>query len=188
MRFNIFVLTTILSATVLFVGCGGSGETPTNSSNRNVANAPSNTGASNANNPLGTTRTPEAATSNNAPTIAPVVQSFYDALRRKDEAGVKKYLSQSALKYWQDEMKTEKKTSLLAILEENETPIEEKREVRNEQIQGDSAIAEMKGGSLGVWTKVRFVKENGEWKFGSPSESIDLEEIKPKSSSNSKNT
>src|SRR5687768_15817830 len=100
MRFNILVLITILTITVFFVGCGGT-ESPANSTARNPANANSNPATSNSNSPLGTTKAPEAATSNNAPTLAPVVQGYYAALQKKDEAGAKKFLSQSALKYWE---------------------------------------------------------------------------------------
>ena len=77
-------------------------------------------------------------------------------------------------------MKTEKKNSLLAILEDNEFPIEEKRDVRNEKMEGDTAVAELKGGSLGVWTPIAFIKENGEWKLESPEKSLGLQNI-PKS-------
>jgi hypothetical protein len=171
MRFNIPIFILVLASAILLAGCGGA-ETPTNGGNRNVANTNSNAGAANSNNPLGTTKTPEAATSNSAPTLSPVVQGYYDALRRKDEAGVRKFLSQSALKYWQNEMKTEKKNSLLAILEDSEAPVGDKREVRNETIQGDNGYAEIRGGSLGVWTRIKFVRENGEWKFASPEESF----------------
>lgn len=170
MRFNISTLIIILAVAIFLAGCGA--ETPVNTGNRNAANKNSNANAANSNNPLGTTKTPEAATSNNAPTLSPVVQGYYDALRRKDEAGARKFLSQSALKYWQDEMKTEKKNSLLAILEDSEAPVEDKREVRNENIQGDTGYAEIKGGSLGVWTRIKFVRENSEWKFASPEESF----------------
>ena len=176
MRFNILVFIAILTITTFLAGCTST-ETPTNSGNRNTTNANSNAATANSNNPLGTTKTPEAATSNNAPTLTQVVQGYYTALQKKDEAGVKKFLSQSALKYWQDEMKSEKKNSLLAILEDSESPVEEKREVRNESIQGDTAFAEIKGGSLGVWTRVKFVRENGEWKFASPGESPELEGV-----------
>lgn len=181
MRFNILLLTLILSATMFFVGCGTT-ETPSNA-NSKPANTNTNTASVNSNDPFATNKKPEAATSNNAPTLAPIVNNYYDALKKKDEAGVKKYLSQAALKYWQDEMKSEKKNSLVAILEDNESPVEDKREVRNETVQGDTAFAEMKGGSLGVWTKVKFVKENGEWKFASPAESPELEGV-PKPAAN----
>lgn len=180
MRFNILILITILSVTILFVGCSTT-ETPTNSNNSTNAN--SNAANTNSNNSFGTTKTPEAAMNNNAPTLTPIVNGYYEALRKKDEAGVKKYLSQSALKYWEDEMKSEKSPSLIAILTDNEYPVEDKREVRNENIQGDTAIAEVKGGNLAVWTKYKFVRENGEWKFASPKDSPELEGV-PKTANN----
>lgn len=180
MRFQIIFFTTIFVFALFLSGCGA--ENQTNSKNANTANKPANAVSDGTNNPLSTVKTPEAATSNNAPTLAPVVAGYYDALKKKDEAGAKKYLSQSAIKYWQDEMKSEKMTSLLAILEDNESPVEEKREIRNEKIEGEIAVAELKGGSLGVWTKTKFVKENGEWKFASPKESLSLQDI-PKTDS-----
>ncbi len=176
MRFQILFFIAILGFSLFLNACTSAQD---NSTNTKSATANSNAAANPANNPLATTKTPESATSNNAPTLAPVVQNYYAALQKKDEAGARKYLSQAALKYWNDEMKSEKKMSLLAILEDNESPLEEKREVRNEKTEGDSAVAEMKGGSLGVWTKIKFVKENGEWKLASPKESIALQDIKP---------
>jgi hypothetical protein len=177
MRFQIIFFTTIFTFALFLNGCGS--ETAKTSANQNAVNKAANTASNNSNNPLQTVKTPEAETSNNAPTLAPVVAAYYDALKKKDEAGAKKYLSQSAIKYWQDEMKSEKTTSLLAILEDNESPVGEKREVRNEKIEGETAVAELKGG---VWTKMKFVKENGEWKFASPKESFSLQDI-PKTDS-----
>lgn len=159
--------------TILLFGCSST-ETPNTAANTKTANV--NATAANADNPLATTKTPEVSTTNDAPTLAPIVRSYYAALNKKDEAGAKKFLSQSAIKYWEDEAKTEKKP-LFAYLLESEDPVNDKREVRNEKIDEDSAIAELKGGSLGVWTKVKFVKENGEWKFASPKESLALQDI-----------
>jgi len=168
MRFFIFLLVTIF-----LIGCGGSENTNT-TTNTKPLNV--NTATTNADNPLATTKTPEVSTTNDAPTFAPIVQSYYAALNKKDEAGAKKFLSQSALKYWEDEAKTEKKT-LFAYLLESEEPLNDKREIRNEKIENAAAVAEIKGGSLGVWTKIKFVKENGEWKFASPKESLALQDI-----------
>ena len=177
MRFQIIFFTAIFSFAIALSGCGKS-ETSTNSATVNSLNKAANSVVSgNSNNPLATTKAAETATTNNAPTLAPVVQNYYAALQKKDEAGAKKFLSQAALAYWQTEMKSQKMPTLLAVLEDNESPVEEKREVRNEQIQGDAAIAEMKGGSLGNWAKIKFVRENGEWKFASPKESLSLQDI-----------
>lgn len=182
MRHQFLFLLLILSLAALSAACGES----TAPANANVKTNSANTATpnANANNPLGTTKAPEAATTNNAPTIAPVVQGYYAALQKKDEAAVKKYLSQSAIKYNEAAMKEEKMTSMLAYLEDAESPVAEKREVRNEKIEGDTATAEIKGGSLGVWTPVKFVKENGEWKFASAEDTLGLQDI-GKSTSNS---
>lgn len=175
MRF--FILTIFSIFTMFLSGCATTVETPgTNGNSKaNTANANNNVTLSNTDNPLATTKATEAATNNNAPTLAPVVANYYAALQKKDEAGVKKSLSGAAIIYWQSEMKSEKSPSLLAILEDNESPVEEKREIRNEKTEGEIAVAEMKGGSLGVWTAVKFVKENGEWKFASPKDSLVLQ-------------
>lgn len=170
MRYQILFLFFILS---FLISCGGT-ETPnkpTNAPNTTVANK------ANTNSPLGTTKTPEAAKTGEAPNISPVVQGYYEALKKKDEAGAKKYLSAAALKYYEDEAKSEKKTWFAYVLEEND-PVDEKREVQNEKIDGDKAVAEMKGGSLGVFTKIAFIKENGEWKFDSPKVTDGLSTIK----------
>ena len=172
----------ILFFTVFLIGCGGTENSniAANTANKN-ANA---AGASNANNPLATTKAPEAPTSNAAPTLAPVVQNYYAALQKKDEAGAKKFLSQAAIKYWEDEAKTEKKTGFVYLLE-SEEPLAERREIRNEKIEGETATAEIKGGSLGVWTPIKFVKENGEWKFASPKDSLESLQNIPRASANS---
>lgn len=174
MRFFIF-----LYLTIFLIGCGGS-ENKNTATNTKSSNA--NTAATNADNPLATTRTPEAAMTNNAPTLAPILAEYYAALNKKDEAGTKKFLSQAALKYYEDEAKSEKKT-WFAYLLESEEPVNEKREIRSEKIEGDTAVAEIKGGSLVNWTSYKFVKENGEWKFASPKDSPELQGVP---SSNSK--
>jgi len=180
MRFRNLFFTAILIFSIALIGCTNT-ETPSNKTDTKSANT--NASTTNADNPLATTQKSEAATSNNAPTLAPVVQNFYEALNKKDEAGVKKYLSQSALKYWENEAKAEKKTALV-YLSEAEDPTDEKREVRNEKIEGETAVAEIKGGSLGVWTPIKFVRENGEWKFASPENSLSLQNI-PQTDANS---
>lgn len=178
-----FLLLTVFIFTIVFAGCTTT--TETNTSNSNVSNTNIvNTNTSNSNSPLATNKKPETATTNAAPTITPIVSGFYEALQKKDEAGVKKYLSAAALKYWQDEGKLEKKP-WLAYLAELEDPISEKREVRNEKVEGNTAIAEVKGGSLGVWTRVKFVQENGEWKFASPVDSPELDGVSKPSSNTS---
>lgn len=171
----------LLFLTSFLIGCsGGTAENSNSAANGKPANA--NVAAGNSSNPLETVKKPEAAKNNEGQTLAPVLQGFYAALSKKDEAGAKKFLSQAAIKYWETEAKAEKKT-WFAYLLESEEPLNEKREIRNEKVEGDSAIAEIRGGSLGVWTPVKFVKENGEWKFASPEDSLALQGV-PKTSAN----
>lgn len=171
MRYQILFLFFILS---FLISCGGEPTTPNKTTNAPNTTVPNK---ANTNSPLGTTKTPEVAKTGEAPNISPVVQGYYEALRKKDEAGAKKFLSAAAVKYYEVEAKSEKKTFLAFVLEEND-PVDEKREVRNEKINGNIAIAEMKGGNLGDWDKITFVKENDEWKFASPEESIKNSGIK----------
>lgn len=175
-----FLLLTVFIFTFVFAGCTTTPEPNTS----NVKPTNTNISTTNSNSPTATNKRPETAATNAAPTITPVVTGFYEALQKKDEASVKKYLSASALKYWEDEAKLEKK-SWIAYLAETEEPLDAKREARNENIEGETAVAELKGGSLGVWTKIKFVKENGEWKFSSPNDSLKLEEIRTPSSNSS---
>ena len=86
--------TTILIFSILVIGCGGD---TTNKAKTapNTANA-SNTSA-NTNNPLETTKKPVGEMVNNAPTITPVVQAYYDALKKKDEAALRNVLSKQLL-------------------------------------------------------------------------------------------
>lgn len=170
----------LLSLTIFLIGCGDATNSNTLTNTKpNITNAAN----VNANSPLATTKTPETATTNNAPSLAPVVQNFYAALNKKDETGAKKFLSQAAIKYWEDEAKAEKKTGFAYLLE-SEEPLGEKREVRNEKIEGETGSAEIKGGTLGVWTPIKFVRESGEWKFASPKDSLALQDI-PRTSATS---
>lgn len=186
MRFQIFILTIILS---FLVSCGGNetnNKTTDNKTTGNTTNNPinsnpnptnqANVGNSGNSGSLNTNKTPIPEKVNEAQTLSSVVTGFYTALAKKDEAGAKKFLSADALKYWENEGKSEKKT-WFAILMEYEEPLDAKREIRNEKISGETAFAELKGGPNGEWTPIAFVKENGEWKFASPEKSMEQSNI-----------
>jgi hypothetical protein len=171
MRLNL-ILTFVLGVVVAAAGCGGS-TTPTGGSNTNLANGNSigNTNAPAASSGgLETTKKPEVATTNNAPTIAPVVQTYYEALKKKDDALLKTVMSQEFIKSVEADMKAEKKTNMAAYMAEYDTVPEKPVEVRNEKIEGNDAVAELKGGAYLNWTPFAFINESGKWKFtgGSP--------------------
>jgi len=179
MRHRSLLITIILGISALLAACGG---TPAN----NAANAPKtnavnsnsngNTAAVNVDNPVATTKKAEAPTENNAPTIGPVVQAYYAALKKKDDAAVQAVLAAAFIKSIQEDMKAEKKTGMAAYLAEYDTIPDKPVEVRNERIEGDKAVAQLKGGAYLNWTSFAFIKENGVWKFtgGSP----DLDSVK----------
>lgn len=168
---------TILIFSILMIGCGG-GTTNTANTAANTANVANTT--ANTNNPLETTKKPVGETVNNAPTIAPVVQAYYEALKKKDEAALRNVLSKQLLEDIQTDMKAEKGKNLVEFVAANETIPDKPVEVRNEQINGDKAVAEVKGGVYVNWTKLAFVKEGGTWKWSN--ESPETEGMKPSSS------
>lgn len=170
MRFQITLLTIVLSLTILFAGCGGAATTNTTTN----TNAPANVAVvKNTNNPLATNSAPAETTANNAPTVAPTVTAFYEALKKKDDAALRKVYSQATLKSLEEDMKDEGAKSLVAFITELEPAPDKPFEVRNEQIQGETAIAEIKGGAYPNGIKIKFIKENGEWKMTNESPAFD---------------
>ncbi len=165
----IFFAATLLFS-IIIIGCGG---TPANSTNANT----SNTNASNSGGPLDTTKKPVGETTNNAPTLAPVVQAYYEGLKKKDDNAVRSVMSAEFLKTIEEDMKDEKRTDLAAYMAEYDTIPEKPVEVRNERIDGDKAVAEIKGGAYVNWTPFEFVKENGVWKFTGGS--ADIQNVPP---------
>lgn len=155
------------------IGCGGEVSNTANS----VANVSNSSNAVNSNNPLETTKKPVTETVNNAPTIAPVVQAYYDALKKKDDTALRNVLSKALLADIETDMKAEKKTKLAEFVAESDIVPDKPVEVRNEKIDGDKAVAEVKGGTYVNWTKLAFVKEGGTWKFSN--ESPETEGMKP---------
>jgi hypothetical protein len=163
---------------ILLTGCP-SGEQP-----KTNANQPANTGATkptnSGSNLTPTTPTPESTT-NDAPTVKPVVTAYCDAWTKKDEAALRKVYSQGTLKSFEADMKADNEKSLIKHLDADVVS-NKLCEVRNEKIEGDVAIAELKTEGAPNGFKVKFVKENGEWKL--TNEFPDF----PKKSSESSNT
>jgi len=158
MRSNSLILFTFFFVSMILVGCGGP------SSPANTANGNANVPKANTNNPLAVaTPTPEQ-TSNNAPTLTPVFKAYCSAMVKKDEAALRKVYSSDTIRYFEEQMRADKVKSLLKFLEDEKVS-DQLCEVRNEQITGDSAIAEIRYDSVPNGIKIIFVKENGEWKL-----------------------
>lgn len=171
----------ILAAlSVGLAACGSSPASNTNTANFASVNA-SNTGISapsDPQSPVATNKKAEAATENAAPTLGPVVQAYYDALKRKDDAALQNVLAAATIKKTQADMKSEKRTGMAAYLAEydlTDKPVE----VRNEQISGEKGLAEIRGGAYLKWTPFLFVNEGGKWKYTGITP--DLQAVSPQS-------
>ena len=163
-----FYLSTLVALLIsLIAACGGA--SPENSN----ANANANTGNSNANHAQMPIPRHDEPTENNAPTLAPVVQQFYDALKNKDDAKLKETITAGFQKNIEDDMKSENAKSIAAFVAKTDYREGQNIEVRNEKIDGDKGVAELRGGAYKNWTAFSFAKENGKWKFTGGSPEID---------------
>ena len=165
MKFETLFLITLLAITTLLTGCGSPAPNTNVANTVNVTSPNTNTSSPNSNGPLGTTTKPVGDKVNDAPTLKPVVDAYYDAIAKKDDAAIRKVLAASFLKTLEADMKSEKKTNLAAFIGETDKVPEGGMQVRNEKITGDEGTAELKGGTYLNWTGFGFVKENGVWKF-----------------------
>src|SRR5687768_16748818 len=163
MQSKIFLLL-LITAAIVTAGCGDGGTATSNISNTNLPNTNAPMPATNSNT-LEPAKKPETATTNNAPTLGPVINAYYDALKKKDAAAVRKAMADDFLKSTEAEMKKENKTDLVAFLTEFDTLPEGQMEVRNEQISGNRGTALVKGGAyVGNGIVMVFKKEGGVWK------------------------
>jgi len=159
MQFKSFIIL-VIAISFAMAGCSG---TSTNVPNANMPNTNTSVPATNSATLVPTPK-PEEPTTNNAPTLGPVINAYYDALRKKDAAATRKVMAQQFVQSVETDMKDEGKTDLVAFLTEFDKLPEGKMEARNEQINGAKGSAEVKGGSYANWTKVTFVNEGGAWK------------------------
>src|SRR5215203_4720579 len=112
MKFTIFT-PFVLGLAIVAAGCGTT-TTTTNGSNAIIVNANANAAPPAANSGLETVKKPEAATTNNAPTLAPVVQTYYEALKKKDDALLRTVVTQSFIKSIEADMRADKRTGGVA--------------------------------------------------------------------------
>lgn len=172
MKFYLFAIPTVLAISIFFAACGGSGASD-GSSNTNLTNT--NTAAvTNSDNPLAvSTPTPEQ-TINNAPTLTPVYKAYCAAMVKKDEAALRRIYSSDTIAYFEKEMKADGVKSLLEYLSDDQVT-NELCEVRNEQINGDRGVAEIRSKGYPNGIKVIFVKENGQWKLTNRSPEVPMQ-------------
>ena len=163
MRSKIF-LPLLITAAIAAAGCGDAGTSTNTVSNTNLPNTNAPMPATNSA-ALEPARKPETATTNNAPTLSPVINGYYDALKKKDAAAVRNVMAEDFLRSTEADMKKENKSDLVAFLTEFDTLPEGRMEVRNEQINGNRGTAIVKGGAyVGNGIVMVFKNEGGTWK------------------------
>lgn len=170
MQYRTFFSLLIVLAAIAAAACGGGASNVVNTANS--TNTGNSNLATNTNSPVETTKKPVAETTNNAPTLGPVVQAYYEALKKKDDAALRDVLAASFIKKLEADMKAEKKTGLAAYMAESDTIPTKPVEVRNEKIAGNKGVAELRGGAYLNWTALSFVNEGGKWKLDNGSTEI----------------
>ncbi len=162
MKIKTVYVSIIYTSAILSIACG-SGE-PANVKPANVNSANTNVAKANSNNPLTVTTPMPEQTTNNAPTLTPFFKAYCAAMVKKDEAAIRKMYSQDTLKNFEEQMKDAEIKTLTKFLEDDGVT-NELCEVRNEQITGETAVAEIRATGYPNGIKIIFVKENGEWKL-----------------------
>ena len=175
MRFQYLFITTVFLFSLVLTGCPAS-QPPANT---NVANTSANAAKPGANTGLETVAEKKEDTVNQAETITPTVKAYCDAMTKRDEAALRKVWASSTLKYLEQRMKEDGIKSLVEYLETDKVS-NKLCEVRNEKIDGDTAVAEIRTEGAPNGFKVKFVKEGSVWKM--TNESPDLEGTKPAAS------
>ncbi len=171
MRFTVLIFCTILIFTIILAGCPGSSENNGNA-NQGKTQSPTDNPNSGSNNGLTTTTPTPETTTNDAPTLKSVFKAYCEAMTKKDEAAIRKVYSQATLKSLEADMKAENEKSLVKYLEVDQVS-NKLCEIRNEKIEGDVGVAEVKTEGAPNGFKIKFVKENGDWKLTNESPSLD---------------
>ncbi len=168
---KVYTTVSVLALAAMISACGGDVATTNVNLSANITNstntAPTNVTAANTDG----IRKPEAATTNAAPTLKPVVLAYYDALKKKDDAALKAVLSADVIKSIEADLKEGNRKDMSGYLAEIED-LTGTIEVRNEEINGNKGFAEVKGGVYVNWSSLGFVNEGGKWKLSNESKEI----------------
>ncbi len=173
MRFQKISLGFLFASLVLVFGCP-SGNTTKDNKNENSENVKTNKPLktkSNTNNPLDAKKTPPPKTVNKAETIKPVVKAYCDAIRTKDNAALTKVYSKATLRQLQRDMREDGAKSIVEYL--SSEPVGNNCAVRNEKINGNTAVALVTTKTYPNGIELKFVKENGSWKMTDQSSDFD---------------
>ena len=110
-----------------------------------------------------TTPTP-SETKNNAPTLTPVFKAYCAAKENGDEAALRRVFSSDTIADLEKQMEADGMDSLVEFLSTDRVTTSN-CEIRNEEIRGNEAIAEVRTEGMPNGAEILFVKEGGEWKM-----------------------
>ncbi len=182
MRFQNLIF--ILVAAVTFAGCSSCTEEPRSMNdtdganvnrttvNSNTNGAPETNGNSNGDSLTSNINSvPKPKETVEAVTLKPIVAAYCDAMRKKDEAALRKIYSQAALARLLAKTKADGVNSLVEYL--SIEPVGDNCRVVNETVEGNTAVAYVITQTYPDGTQFRFVKENNEWKMTDESPDVD---------------
>ncbi|REJ77810.1 MAG: hypothetical protein DWQ47_15720 [Acidobacteria bacterium] len=154
-----------------FSGCG-SGDDAANSANgSNAANASPAVNEAPTDPLGGIEKTPTPAEKIEAVTLKPVVDAFCSAMKRRDEAALRRVYSRATIQSFERDMQKEGTTSLVEFL--SDEPVGNRCEVVNERIQGNVGEAMVTTQTYPNGIMIKFVKEGAEWKLTNQSSDFD---------------
>ncbi|HEY8563562.1 MAG TPA: hypothetical protein VIL74_24500 [Pyrinomonadaceae bacterium] len=94
------------------------------------------------------------------------MKRYVTASQKGDVATMKSLLSKSSIRYIEEKARPMKLTLDDVLKKETEVKIQGEIETRNERIEGETAIVEIKNPATGAFdVKYPFVRENGAWKL-----------------------
>lgn len=103
-----------------------------------------------------------------APPPSATFNTYFEAQKKKDVAGMKQTLSKTTLAMMEQSAKQQQMTVDKMIETQLQNPaakIDKMPETRNEKINGDSATLELHNEDANRWDTMYFVKEDGVWKI-----------------------
>lgn len=170
MSFKSISVAAVIVVAAISAACPAGSESGTNSVPETSDSSPAaNTEANDPFNEI--TATPAPAEKVEAATLKPVVSAFCEAMRSKNEAGLRKVYSRATIRSFEEDMRADGVTSLWEFL--SSEPVGEKCAVVNERIQGEVGEALVSTQTYPNGVMIKFVKEDGEWKMTNQSSDFD---------------
>lgn len=156
---NIRLIVLFLIASLLITACGGAADS--NEANQNETAAPAaspsggeETGTNTAGPAPGTIATPTDA-----------ITTFINGVKAKDEAMMRSALSKATIARFEKMMKDQNKSFYEIVVGEDYEQMSQMPEMRNEKINGDEAIVEVRDPNTEEFGPIPLVKQDGNWKI-----------------------